>query len=156
MTYWQSERAGTTSFEGCPDSFVDEVGGRMDLGAGQFVTYRVEDGGETATEMDCTTTDGATCRANDEVVFEVDDHRLDTLIEETTLLSGSCILNVDTEIELVDQGDQAHFTNALATSYAGDACDDVDAEVVAASENGHGFGDCVVTVEGTLQFVAAD
>ena len=156
VTYWQAERAGTTEFLRCPDSFEDQAAGRMNLGAGQFVTYRVEDGGETATEMDCTTTDGATCRANDDVVFDIVEHTLTTLIEETTMVDEACILNVDTDLELVDQGDTARFTNVLTTSYNGEACEGIDAEVASGSSNGYGFADCEVTVEGTLVFVDAD
>ena len=155
VTYWQAEQAGTVSMTHCADSFEDSAD-RMNLGAGQFVTYRVEDGGELATEMDCTTTDGDTCRPNDDVVFDVVEHTLDTLIEEVTVVDDGCILNVDTEITLVDEGDTARFRNLLTTSYTGETCDEIEAEIVAASDNGYGFADCEVSVDGTLVFVDAD
>ena len=125
---------------------------------GSFLMYRVEEGGQTAQGQSCTTLASSSC-VDHELVWEIDGH---ILMHEAAPVSqetgGDCSIFLKATWTLVDEGETGLFQVRLRFEYEPDeeACDAIEAGLLAESPNGMGLAECTVTMDADVVFAAVN
>lgn len=129
------------------------------LEAGTFFVYALSDDGKTAVAQDCTETRAASCSDASEITFEVDGTEM-LYVAEPVRVEASRLCDVElTEMwRFVDGGEDATLDATIAFDFLGvpNACDELEASLVEASNNGLGLSTCEIQVNAELAFVIAD
>lgn len=153
VTFWQIGEASLTFSMCTNDAALRESFTGADALVGTFLAYRVEEGGETATALECTTTEPSSCGPpTPPLVFAVNEHQLrsDGNPEEVPVVGFDCRQTVETDWLLVDEGDELalDITTRYALAGTATACEALDAVFVDLGTNGAGIKDCVGTLAG--------
>lgn len=157
VTYWQVVDA-SLNFAMCTDD--ETLRGDFTTPQtliGSFLTYRVEEGARTATALECTSTEPASCGPSAPPrVFNVSGNELRSsgAPEEIPVVGFDCRQSVQTDWILVDQGEELSLD--LVTRYnltgTATACAALDDVFIQGGTNGLGIQACVVTLSARADF----
>jgi hypothetical protein len=157
VTYWEvtdSDSAVTACTDA--ESWAETVSGPV-FSSGSYLMYRVESGGLTATGQSCETVAASSCSDSD-VLWEIDGPLL-TFVDEPVALdtSSACDVSMNVIWQVVDEGEIGLFTVEITFGYQESAeCEDLEASIIAASQNGHGLANCTIQMEADLAFSHVD
>ncbi len=123
-----------------------------------FLVYQLSEDGESATLMDCTSTDPGTCSVSAaDVVFDVTGNTLaaDRGLELVSIADVDCEIAQQQIWTLTDAGETLEFVRDLHLDLQGDECEDFEAWLRQESPNGQGFVGCVITLAAQAEFYSA-
>jgi len=153
VTYWKVLGSSGSNANCTDGGDWEEVVGGPKFSDGSYFMYRVESGSDLATGQDCESLDPSTCVDSD-LEWVINGHTLTYEPEVDTLdLTGDCDLLFTAVWTIMDEGESGLFSLEMSFDYTGDSsvCDALEADIVAASTNGFGLDDCVVTLDADLE-----
>ncbi len=156
VTYWEGTEAGAWAFDRCSSDLEAELGDDDPFGSGGFVTYMVEEGGKTALDMDCSTTDADSCTANTDIQYVIDNHTLTAEDQQATEVATTCDMVADLTVEVEDFGETGTAFVEMALSLDGAGCTSVETQLQNASSNEYGADGCIVSADVELVFSHVD